>query len=505
MKQAPRPSPFRAPPAPALVLAIALPTLLVASAPAHGRARHLERPVTSQGSIRFTVDTASFASEGSETREEVYLQIPSTELLFKPRGKDLIARLEVAIAVRDTAGRAVVERKVPTELPVRSAAEAHDPAEVHVLQSEFSLAPGPYKVEVRVKDLERREMAVPLIIFLRRNASGKASFPLEVPAIPDSGLSISDIQFAREIQDDGTGSPFRKGRYGITPCADRVYGLLIPELRLYFEISDRVHDESGAGELVQVAYEVRTMSDAMVAVRQEELLLHEGTNWARTAAFDLSRIPPGQYRAVVNVTKPSTAEETSASATFDVIWSAYSWNRKVDDLIAELAPVATSDDQKRLKRLSSGERENFLAEFWKRLDPTPDTPRNEAFEEHHRRIRMADRAFGVRVRGILTDRGRIYVRYGQPDEISSGFATEEFIGSFLWNPKNEFDFSEEGRARGGYNFKDKAYETWTYDNRGEPLGASARIGSGVGLRFVFVDVSGYGDYEMVHSSESVEY
>lgn len=247
------------------------------------------------------------------------------------------------------------------------------------------------------------------------------------------------------------------------------------------------------------------MSDAIVAVRQEDLLLHEGTNWARTAAFDLSRIPPGQYRAVVNATKASTEERVTASATFDVIWSAYSWNKNLDDLLNELATVASSDDQSRLKKMSSGERESFLADFWKRLDPTPDTPRNEAFEEHYRRIRMADRVFGGRTRGILTDRGRIYLRYGQPDEISSGFATDEFIGSFLWNPKNEFDFSEEGRARGGYNYKDKAYEIWEYDNRGSPLGASSRIGTGVGLRFVFVDVSGYGDYEMVHSSEPIEY
>lgn len=467
-----------------------------------------ENPVTSHGSIRFTVDTASFPLEGPATHEEVYLQIPSTELVFKPSGKDLMARIEVAIAFKDTSGETVAERKAKTDLPVRNAAEAHDPAEVHVLQSDFELAPGPYRVEVQLKDLQKRESAIPIVIFIRRSASGKVGFPLEVPAFADSGLSLSDIQFAREVQEDGTGSPFRKGRLGVTPCADRVYGLLIPELRFYYEISDRLMGESDGGEPVEVSYEVRTMSGAIVAVQQEDLVLHEGTNWARTGKFDLSKVPAGQYRAGVSVVKPLSGERASTSATFDVIWSAYSWNRKLDDLLAELGPVATSEERAKLKRLSSGERENFLAQFWKGLDPSPETPRNEALEEHYRRVRMADRVFsgrGGRVRGINTDRGRIYVRYGQPDEISTGFATEEFIGSFLWQRKNEFDFDEEGRARGGYNFKDKAYETWTYDDRGDPLGASARIGTGVGLRFVFVDISGYGDYEMVHSSESVDY
>ncbi len=415
----------------------------------------------------------------------------------------LRARVELAIDVRDTAGAIVARQKGTTEFPVENEALARDAAEVHVLQSEFDLAPGPYRLEVKVKDLERKTGVIP-ILFIGRNATGRASLDIAVPSFADSSLQISDVQFAREIEENAAESPFKKGVLSVVPCPDRVYGLLLPDLRIYFELYDR-RAEGIAAERVEVSYEVASSSGESVLSRREALSLHGGGKWARSARLDLSEVPAGRYGVHVSAVRPATGDRVDASGAIDIIWSAFSWNKKLDDLLLETAPVASSEQLDQIKRLSSGERENYLAKFWKALDPTPETPRNEAFEEHYQRLRRADRAFGGRTRGIQTDRGRIFVRFGQPDEISTGFATDEFIGGFLWKPKNEFNFNEEGRARGGYNYKDKTYEIWSYDQRGRQIGASPEVGSGLGLRFIFVDVSGTGDYEMVHSSEGTEY
>ncbi len=35
---------------------------------------------------------------------------------------------------------------------------------------------------------------------------------------------------------------------------------------------------------------------------------------------------------------------------------------------------------------TDAERVQFIEQFWKRRDPTPDTPENEFKEEHYRRI-----------------------------------------------------------------------------------------------------------------------
>ena len=68
---------------------------------------------------------------------------------------------------------------------------------------------------------------------------------------------------------------------------------------------------------------------------------------------------------------------------------------------------------------SDDERKMFIEQFWLRRDPTPDTPRNEAKEEHYRRIAYTNDHYAYQVAGWKSDRGRIYIVYGPPDEIES--------------------------------------------------------------------------------------
>jgi GWxTD domain-containing protein len=65
------------------------------------------------------------------------------------------------------------------------------------------------------------------------------------------------------------------------------------------------------------------------------------------------------------------------------------------------------------------EREQFIEQFWLRRDPTPDTVENEFKEEHYRRIAYANERFASGKPGWRTDRGRIYIAWGPPDEIES--------------------------------------------------------------------------------------
>jgi GWxTD domain-containing protein len=66
------------------------------------------------------------------------------------------------------------------------------------------------------------------------------------------------------------------------------------------------------------------------------------------------------------------------------------------------------------------ERQQFIAQFWERRDPTPGTPANEAKEEHYRRIQWANERCqepGSSKPGWTTEKGRTYIRFGPPDEI----------------------------------------------------------------------------------------
>jgi len=68
---------------------------------------------------------------------------------------------------------------------------------------------------------------------------------------------------------------------------------------------------------------------------------------------------------------------------------------------------------------TSEERVKFIDAFWKRRDPTPETELNEYKIEHYRRLAYANKFFGAGRPGYLTDRGRLYIILGPPDEIDS--------------------------------------------------------------------------------------
>jgi GWxTD domain-containing protein len=83
----------------------------------------------------------------------------------------------------------------------------------------------------------------------------------------------------------------------------------------------------------------------------------------------------------------------------------------------DVAYIVTDAERAAFKRLpTDAEREHFIEQFWQRRDPTPGTPVNEFKEEHYRRIAYANKNFSSAIAGWKTDRGRIYITYGPPDE-----------------------------------------------------------------------------------------
>jgi GWxTD domain-containing protein len=82
--------------------------------------------------------------------------------------------------------------------------------------------------------------------------------------------------------------------------------------------------------------------------------------------------------------------------------------------------IITDEEKKAFMQLSNEEeREQFIEAFWDRRNPNPDSEDNEFKDEHYRRIEYANERFAAGMPGWMTDRGRIYIVYGPPDEIES--------------------------------------------------------------------------------------
>ena len=84
----------------------------------------------------------------------------------------------------------------------------------------------------------------------------------------------------------------------------------------------------------------------------------------------------------------------------------------------EVPYIIDPEEQAAFNRLKTDEeREQFIEAFWLRRDPTPDSVDNEFRDEYYRRIVLANERYTSGIPGWKTDRGRILIMHGEPDEV----------------------------------------------------------------------------------------
>lgn len=149
-----------------------------------------------------------------------------------------------------------------------------------------------------------------------------------------------------------------------------------------------------------------------------------------------------------------------------------------DWLDKDVTYIITDEERKAFKKLATDdERERFIEEFWRRRDPDPDTDENEYREEYYERIAYANEHFASGIPGWKTDRGRIWIMYGKPDELE----THPSGGSYNRPSYN-----------GGGSTSTYPFEIWFY--RYLP-------GVGSGIEIEFVDPTGTGEYRIARSPD----
>jgi len=149
-----------------------------------------------------------------------------------------------------------------------------------------------------------------------------------------------------------------------------------------------------------------------------------------------------------------------------------------DWLDKDVTYIITDEERKAFKKLETDdEREHFIEEFWRRRDPDPDTDENEYREEYYERIAYANEHFASGIPGWKTDRGRIYIMYGKPDEL------ETHPSGGAYNRES---------YEGGGSTTTYPFERWFYRY-------IAGVGSGVEIEFV--DPTGSGEYRIARNPD----
>lgn len=501
--------------------------VLLAAAPAAGA---LLRPLEGAGNFHSVVDVVNRHEEDGSVSVVLLISVANREVTFAKKKGRLTGRLQVEATLEGDDG-SVVSKQTKVDLRTQNAEQAASPTVYQILPL---VLPGVRatsgRLTIELLDTQRERPGLLSMVKQRRWARSQIAADWSAPAAArePEALAVGDPVFLAKAPIALWAGGARAG--GEAPERSRLtdhlhpnrrYGLEQERLQVYFEVEPPLQGGGAAaardGLFVQVL-----AKDLEFAVRDTLRLdppqlaaLNAGGTTGIYYEMSVKDLPPGAYQLSV---APGNREGRPWLAEFDVVWSLDSLRRFGDELLGEGRTILAGDELKAFELAGAAEREDILERFWQDRDPDPDTALNEAFLDFRRRVSYV-REFlgGFNASGAVDPRGRIFLWLGPPDEISKtvlplnqtdqreaviqvydNYAPEREGTSIKGRSGIPIETTRQSRRElaTGHSriWREKGFELWNYNHAGRQLFPNPYSGQNLGLRFLFVDRTGNGDW-----------
>lgn len=447
-----------------------LPTLAAPAALAQA-SRTFERNLP----LDLYLDHSTFAYDGQNQLVDIYVGVDGTRLPFRAAqdgGFEALVPLILALHPMDAAG-------VAAEAPVwRDAAQQRftlpDTSEtarqrMFVQVTRAAVPAGRYELRATVPAPDGGSPT----LSLRQ--------PVDVSAAAEPG--IADVTLASSIRrSDDRADPFFRNGLSVQPHPSLVFGNVLPMVQYYTEVY-------GTTALADTAYTLRTRvvpdgsTEAVDNLTREQRRAVRPTDVVIGSA-NVRRLPSGAYTLNLDVLDGSGQVRATSARRFHVynpgvassntpVVVAYEASSFASMLEADvqryyetLGVIGSEQDRIRMREITDlAAKRRYLYDFWAVRDANPATPDNEGLQEFERRLALAETRYGRGpMVGYRTDRGRVLIKYGEPQEIQ--------------------------RSPMSRNNELRTFEVWGYE--GLP---------GIGqAQFVFIDRRDTGNLEQVYSN-----
>ena len=340
------------------------------------------------------------------------------------------ASFELLIAVYDEHENVVFNRTVNRDISVKNFDLTNDRDKKILLKNIISLNPGKYTILLKVLDLSTNESASRK---MNMNLVDYKSEPIYISGISflqdvkwDSNMQV--IDFSPTIGNNFTA---REGQFYI------YFDLYVKDISMPVDLHYELFNKKSGTEL-----------DTMKTISVDRNVT---SHYYKILKNDLK-----MNRYLLDIVAQQGDNKTKSEKNFSFYWSEVpGTNQDIDMALEQMRYILPHDSLKKYKDANLEAKQAFFKRFWKERDPNPKTINNELKDEYFRRINYANRnytAFGQP--GWLTDRGRILIKFGFPDDIE----------------------------RHPFEMGSQPYEIWRY----------------YALRktFVFIDPTGFGDYRL---------
>ena len=370
------------------------------------------------GKLKAYIDQKTYYSPETGNYAEIQLQFVGYSLKYEPVEGGLRSKVAIDIAAVNSANDTLVTDAYVLESPVMRDSIIEDFFDI----IRFPLAPGKYTVHVSLLDL------------VGNAGEMRGEIEMQIPTYART-ISVSDILIAEFANKTVEPTVFSKSGYDIIPRISNFYPTDLTSLPYYTEL-----------------YNTDMFPDSLFAVRQRIVSTTDSKEMVEFTRFtkmttapvvplfrnvDISRLPSGSYRLELAILDRSNAEQGEAAYYYFERINEFEALTNIDDIVlnpefqslitddsvayylASLIPIARPAEVKNiLDNIKIGNKENcrkHLQQFW------IQTSGNNAFNawvDYKKQVMLVEELYGNNFQdGYETDRGRVYLQYGQPNQI----------------------------------------------------------------------------------------
>ncbi len=363
---------------------------------------------------RYSVYAHSYLGDDHRPRLRVSANIPYNTMVFLKK-KDLYeASYDLYIKLLNKGGKLVETAVLKDRVVVGSYDETQTQNSISKVAKSFAMEPGDYTIEA-ILFIRNTQLKIPKIIEVKVPNFLSSGIGVSVPRlfvvaqeVPPLRQSLRDY---RSFENDDMEQSEKNSLFGFDK-----------QLVMGFE----VYTETSGGDSIpcKIIYEVMDQQRRQLLYGKGTVRI-TGSGDPFAVAFGVDEWEPGVYTFNVKAVIDNPLREAASSREFTVEFNRAMLGKYFSQTLEVLSLIASHDELEELRKAPFDDRPRAWVEFWKKRDPTPGTDINEALEEHLRRIRYVNAEFGSVDPGWKTDRGRIYIKYGDPDQVET--ATDPYM------------------------------------------------------------------------------
>ncbi|HKI78576.1 MAG TPA: GWxTD domain-containing protein [Ignavibacteriaceae bacterium] len=364
-------------------------------------------------------------------------KLPYNQLFFVKNDDDYLAGMKLTVEVYDTSNNFIARQIKEDNVVVKKYSQTNVPLLFVEGVIKFNLPDGTYKFVPDLIDIHSNQDVKPTPLLAKKNGDVKTEFL--VPMVLDDKTYQYENENYRMLANFNDSIPF----------GHREFELMIPVVDTTLtEIY--ITAVNNADTLYNGYLKASFISTLDIQNIKDHIILKTNGNTKRFRNFIfknfVNKLDEGRLTITISKDKHSIYSENIAK---DVVWFDKPFSlRNPEFAINSLKFMVNDSVITKLLGVDKLYYSRELTKFWRKYDPTPETKYNELMDEYYRRVDYAIRNFASieNRNGTNTDRGEIFIKYGNPDNIERssddyGRVIEKWIYessnlSFLFIDKN---------------------------------------------------------------------